>query len=45
MNKAMLGMFGLLIGGLVVTLVIVLKTAPAPQEKTTHAAAKPSKVK
>ncbi|WP_175951508.1 hypothetical protein [Burkholderia sp. BCC0405] len=45
MNKAMLGMCGLVICGLVVTQVIVLETAPTPQEKVIHAAVKPAKVK
>ncbi|NHV27509.1 hypothetical protein [Burkholderia sp. D-99] len=45
MNKAMLSMFGLLIGGLVVTLVVVLDTTPTPQERAAHVAAKPTKVK
>lgn len=34
MNRAMFGMCGLLICGLVVALVIVLETAPTPQEKS-----------
>ncbi|VWC47692.1 hypothetical protein BLA6860_07536 [Burkholderia lata] len=45
MNKAMLGMCGLLICGLVVTLVVVLETVPKPQAKITQATAKPVKVR
>jgi len=45
MNKAMLGMCGLVIGGLVVTLVIVLETAPTPREKVIQTAVKPAKAK
>lgn len=45
MNKAMLSLCGLVIGGLVVTLVIVLETVPIPREKITQAAAKQVKVK
>ncbi|MBN3772351.1 hypothetical protein [Burkholderia sp. Se-20378] len=45
MNKAMLGMCGLLICGLVVTLVVVLETVPKPQAKITQATAKPAKVR
>ncbi|WP_322023564.1 hypothetical protein [Burkholderia sp. BCC1977] len=45
MNRAMLGIFGLLISGLVVTLVIVLETAPTPQEKAAMTAAKPAKAR
>ena len=43
-NRAIFGMCGLLICGLVVVLVIVLETAPKPQEKIAQAA-KPAKVK
>lgn len=45
MTKAMLGMCGLLICGLVATLVVVLDTVPKPQAKITQAAAKPMKVR
>lgn len=45
MNKAMLSMFGLLIAGLVATLVIVLETAPTPQEKAALMAVKPAKAR
>ncbi|WP_155696861.1 hypothetical protein [Burkholderia stagnalis] len=45
MNKAMLSMFGLMVAGLIVTLVIVLETAPTPQEKAALAAAKPAKAR
>ncbi|MXN77781.1 hypothetical protein GR157_23925 [Burkholderia sp. 4701] len=45
MNKAMLGMFGLMVTGLMVTLVIVLATAPTPREKAALAAAKPAKAR
>ncbi|WP_446902222.1 hypothetical protein [Burkholderia sp. YIM B11467] len=45
MNKAMLGMCGLLICGLVVTLVVVLETVPKPRATITQAAAKPVKVR
>jgi|GEM_PF-5495919 len=44
MNRAVFGMCGLLICGLVVALVIVLETAPTPQEKIAQVA-KPAKVK
>lgn len=44
MNRAMFGMCRLLICGLVVALVIVLETAPTPQEKNAQVA-KPAKVK
>ncbi|WP_157651643.1 hypothetical protein [Burkholderia ubonensis] len=45
MNRATVSMFGLLIAGLVVALVIVLATAPTPQEKAALAAAKPAKAR
>ncbi|VWC50228.1 hypothetical protein BLA23254_07745 [Burkholderia lata] len=45
MNKAMLSLCGLVIGGLVVTLVIVLETVPTPQAKIMQAAAKQVKAK
>lgn len=41
----MLSMFGLMVSGLIVTLVIVLETAPTPQEKAALAATKPEKAR
>lgn len=38
-------MFGLMVAGLIVTLVIVLATAPTQQEKVALAAAKPAKAR
>lgn len=43
MNKALLSVFSVVIVGLVVTLAIVLETAPTPQEKAAMAAVKPAK--
>lgn len=45
MNRAMLAMFGLLISGLIVTLIIVLETAPTPQEKAARATTNLAKAK
>ncbi|MGZ2747496.1 hypothetical protein [Burkholderia stagnalis] len=45
MSKAILGICGLLIAGLVVTLVLVLETAPAPRESAATIAAQPVKVR
>lgn len=45
MNKAMLSMFGVTVAGLIVTLVIVLETAPTPQEKVALATVKPAKAR
>lgn len=45
MTKAMLSMFGLMVAGLIVTLVIVLATAPTPQEQAALGAAKPAKAR
>lgn len=45
MNRAMLTMSGLLISGLIVTLVIVLGTAPSRQEMAALAPAKPVKAR
>jgi hypothetical protein len=38
-------MFGLVTAGLIVTLIIVLETAPSPQEKAALAAAKTAKAR
>ncbi|WP_269139796.1 hypothetical protein [Burkholderia stagnalis] len=40
-----MALIALAIGGLIVTLVIVLETAPTPQEKAARAAAKPAKAR
>ncbi|WP_269112472.1 hypothetical protein [Burkholderia stagnalis] len=40
-----MALIALAIGGLIVTLVIVLETAPTPQEKAALAAAKPAKAR
>ncbi|WP_193727028.1 hypothetical protein [Burkholderia sp. BE17] len=45
MNKTLLSVFGLVIFGLIVTLVIVLETGPSPQEKAALAAAKTVKAR
>lgn len=45
MNKAILRLCGLAIAGLVVTLVIVLETAPTPRERAATIAAKTVKAK
>ncbi|VWB44346.1 hypothetical protein [Burkholderia latens] len=45
MNKTLLNVFGLVTAGLLVTLVIVLETAPRPQENAALAAAKTAKAR
>lgn len=45
MNRAILGICGLMIAGFVVTLVLILETAPTPRERAATIAAKPTKVR